>query len=264
MAKFKDLTNEDIEKVIDLYCNSNLSLKSIAKSIGYNSVDIIYKILRENKITKRGSIIRKHSIDEDYFEKIDTSNKAYILGFIYADGYIRKDNLALSVVVHNKDIDILIKIKNELKSDVNIEHIKNKNHNRINICSRKICNSLAKLGCRNGKTFKLEFPNLEEFLIPHFVRGFMDGDGCISVSNKKYGKYISLSFVGTESMINSLKKILKVDNRITFYRNTYALHIGKEVDVIRILDWIYKDANIFLDRKHRKYIEFKKYKNTRM
>lgn len=65
-------------------------------------------------------------------------------------------------------------------------------------------------------------------------------------------------------MINSLKKILKVDNRITFYRNTYALHIGKEVDVIRILDWIYKDANIFLDRKHRKYIEFKKYKNTRM
>lgn len=252
--------NENEEKeIISLY-NSGLSQYKISSMYGV-SQSTISNILRNNNVnTRKGG--RIYTINERYFDNIDNQNKAYILGFIYADGFIRKDNLVLSIVVHNKDVEILEKIKTELQSDIPIEYIKSKNHNRINICSKNICLSLNKIGCNNGKTFDLKFPNIDNDLIPHFIRGFMDGDGCISISSKKYGKYISLSFVGTKDMMHSLKDILNVDNRVTFYRNAYALHIGKESDVIRILDWIYKDANIYLDRKYKKYLEFKEYKHN--
>jgi intein-encoded DNA endonuclease-like protein len=253
--------NENEEKeIISLY-NSGLSQYKISSMYGV-SQSTIGNILRNNNVNTRKDG-RIYTINERYFDNIDNQNKAYILGFIYADGFIRKDNLALSIVVHNKDVEILEKIKAELQSDIPIEYIKSKNHNRINICSKNICLSLNKIGCNNGKTFDLKFPNIQNDLIPHFIRGYMDGDGCISISNKKYGKYISLSFTGTKDMMDSFKNLLNVDNKITFHRNAYALHIGKERDVIRILDWIYKDAKLYLNRKYEKYIEFKRYKNRK-
>lgn len=302
------LNQVEIDNIINLYQNTNMTLIEIAKLFGYKSKDIIYKILLDYNTPKRRSIKfkisleqeseiinmytekemtekeisqyygininiisrvlnrnkiktnycnKKYNINEDYFEKIDTINKAYLLGFIYADGYIRKDGLVLSVVVHHKDIDILEKIKNELNTETNIAAIKNKNHNRINICNIKLCSDLIKLGCNNNKTFNLQFPNIDTHLVPHFIRGFMDGDGCISIRTQNNKKYFSLSFTGTKEMMDKLKEVLNVDNTISFYKNAYALHIGKKKDVLRILDWIYKDANLYLQRKYNKYCEIR-------
>ena len=88
----------------------------------------------------------------------------------------------------------------------------------------------------------------------------MDGDGCISITNRKNYKYISLSFTGTSEMLSKLKSLFEVDNPITFYRNSYALHIGKEADVLRILCNIYCDAELYMTRKFNKYKEFCDYK----
>lgn len=309
MEKSK-LKDEDINKVIYLYQNTNESLIKIAQSIGYKTKDIVNKILKDNNIEKRRSVkykisidreeeivtmyqngftekligtkfgvgngvvarvLNKHNIakrktfkiyeiDENYFKSIDTANKAYILGFIYADGFVRKDNLNLSVVVHTKDIDILEKIISELKTNIEIKHVNykdinnNRTHSRIDICNKNICSDLNKLGCMNNKTFDLKFPNLEHDLISHFVRGFMDGDGCISIKDGK-NKFYSLSFTGTKDMMEELKNILDVDNKITYYRNAYALSIGKKKDVLRILAWIYSNAELYLERKYSKYLE---------
>lgn len=298
-------TTYDINEVINLYQNTNMSLIDIAKEIGYKSKDVVYKILKENNIEKRRSVKHKISIenedeiikmylsglssreigkkynvgggvidrilnkcnivkrknnkiyllDETYFSNIDTPNKAYILGFIYADGSIRNDNLCLSVVVHNKDIDILQKIKSELKTDTPVSKIKNKDHSRINICNKTICDDLVRMGCKSNKTYDLKFPILDKTLVSHFIRGFMDGDGCISISkhnNNRY--YYSLSFTGTKDLLETLKYIFDVDNKITYYKHAYALHIGKKKDVIRLLNYIYKDCELYLQRKYNKYL----------
>lgn len=256
--KYK-IPKEQELKIIDMYIKERMTEKEIGKYFNVN-LNIVSRILQRNKIETR-QCNKKYYIDENYFENINTTNKAYLLGFIFADGCIRKDNLVLSIVVHNKDIDILEKIKNELNSNIPISNVKNKNHSRINICNIKLCSDLIKLGCHNNKTFNLHFPNLNNNLIPHFIRGFMDGDGCISIKRKNNYIYYSLSFTGTIDMMKKLKEILDVNNKITFYRNAYALNIGKKKDVMRILDWIYKDANLFLQRKYNKYCEIKEVVN---
>lgn len=88
----------------------------------------------------------------------------------------------------------------------------------------------------------------------------MDG---ISITNKNNHKYISLSFTGTIDMMKKLKSIFIVDNDIKFYRNSYNIHIGKTADVLRILELIYKNADLYLKRKHDKYIEFIEWYNDR-
>ena len=37
----------------------------------------------------------KYNLNEDYFSELKTHEQAYILGFIYADGYNREDTLEL-------------------------------------------------------------------------------------------------------------------------------------------------------------------------
>ena len=67
---------------------------------------------------------RTYTLDEKYFDKIDSQNKAYILGFIYADGSINKG--CLNITLSNKDVEILEFIKDELKYSGKISIKKNK------------------------------------------------------------------------------------------------------------------------------------------
>lgn len=87
----------------------------------------------------------------------------------------------------------------------------------------------------------------------------MDGDGCIHTVVRGDKMYIDLLFVGTLPMMTELKNIFKVDNKITFYRNSYALHIGKTDDVLRILNNIYYNADLYMARKFDKYKEYLNY-----
>lgn len=236
------------------------SLKHISKK--YNTpIYLISNILDEQRIVKRQTN-QIYKVDDTYFDVIDNQNKAYVLGFIFADGTINKKCTCLSITLHEKDIDILQKIKKELRTDANIKPVlnkTNKHHVRLNICSTLICRALEKLGCRRNKTFDLKMPNIKEDLRSHFIRGFMDGDGCICIISRKTKKYFSLSFTGTLDMMESLKSIFGIDNKIYFFRNAYALHIGKRIDVIRIVRWLYKDCDLFLQRKYNKYIEMQEY-----
>ena len=76
---------EDIKK---LYLEENISSSRIAKIFGVKRHQINY-ILTKNGIAKTVSEARrKYKINEHYFDTIDTPNKAYVLGFLYADGFL--------------------------------------------------------------------------------------------------------------------------------------------------------------------------------
>lgn len=255
------VTKEQEDTVCDLYINNHYSKRRISEITSLNT-NIISKILADKKVP-----LRNHGVcefDENYFDSIDTQNKAYLLGFLFADGCIQKNNV-VSIVVHEKDIEILHYLKSELSASNTISRIKHLTNNgcsfhvRINFCSKHMCDSLIKLGCNRNKTRDLKFPNIPEEYKWHFIRGFMDGDGCISLRNRNGRKYLSLSFTGTNDMMNSLKKLFVIDNRVTFYRGAYSLHIGKKTDIIRILSLIYENSQLYLSRKYEKYQEFLQY-----
>lgn len=252
-------SEQEIQEIIKIYQTENFSCAKIGEKYKVSESTIV-RILKNN-----GVAIRRHwanTFDENYFDIIDSSNKAYLLGFLYADGCINKNNV-VSIVVHHKDVEILEMFKKELQASNNIKNVKSKPHVRVDFCSKHLCDSLKQIGCGHNKTLYLSFPNISKEFIYDFIRGFMDGDGCISVVNRDTRKYISLSFTGTLEMLQELKLIFNVDNKITFYRNSYALHIGKTSDVLRILNNIYNEADLYMTRKYNKYQEYLKWLNDK-
>ena len=247
---------EDVSNIIQLYQDQNMSARQIAKQYMVSG-DVIIRVLVTNGIQIRHRY--KQTFNEFYFDNIDTHNKAYLLGFLYADGCINKNNV-VSIVVHKRDIEILQMFKKELDASNEITELKSNPHVRINFCSKHMCNALINIGCGHNKTYFLSFPEIQEQYKYDFIRGFMDGDGCICIKNNNKHKYISLSFTGTLEMMEELKSIFNVDNNISFYRNAYALHIGKEADVLRILHDVYYNAELYMTRKFDKYKEFCNYR----
>ena len=126
---------------------------------------------------------RKYEVNENYFNVIDTHEKAYILGFIYADGYNREDLLEL---VQNKSrLDILIKIRTALSSTHLIKKYTPDKYT-LNIGSRKLCKDLTKHGAFRDKSLTLKFPNtIEDKFMSSFILGYFDGDGCVWDGKRK-------------------------------------------------------------------------------
>ena len=120
----------------------------------------------------------------------------------------------------------------------------------------------------SNKSLKLTFPDWINYkLIPHFIRGFFDGDGCVCLdSGKKNNNVITIT--STNSFCNSLKTIIENELEITTYVKeascnngiTKVLYIYGANQVKKFLDWIYKDANLYLKRKYNKYYD--KYYNS--
>jgi hypothetical protein len=132
--------------------------------------------------------LKKFSEDETYFEKINTPEKAYILGFFYADASVLERNPArVRIRISVKDRDFLEFILKKMKSDRIIKEYLVKNGSMIadlTINSVKIVDDLIALGCTQNKRNTIKFPNEDQVprkYIYDFLLGYFDGDGSISL-----------------------------------------------------------------------------------
>ena len=137
-----NLTQDDINKIIDMFLN-DVSMKVISKI--YNCDEgTIRRILRDNEIdtSRKYYNFQKYKVNEFYFDNIDTEDKAYILGFIFADGCVH--NNLLTITLHKKDINTLKTINNFMESNYPIYDIKNK-YKRLDISNRFIAQRLKEI-----------------------------------------------------------------------------------------------------------------------
>lgn len=114
--KLKDVIQYSND-IINAYINGETAL-SISKR--YNTHDnTIRRILKNNNVEIRGNKItsRKYNVNENYFDNIDTPNKAYILGLLYADGNNHIKNNTVSIALQEEDVEILRLINKEIESD---------------------------------------------------------------------------------------------------------------------------------------------------
>ena len=121
--------------------------------------------------------------------------------------------------------------------------------------------SLKRLGCVPNKSLTLEFPTekqVPKHLVNHFIRGYFDGDGSLSTNGKANG--YKVSFEGTDSFLEVLKDVLKVNTKISKRRenssNSY-LRFGGNLQVLEKLNYLYHDATVYLDRKYNIYVKIK-------
>jgi len=228
------------------------------------SEDLLYK-------SKYG----KYKVNENYFDDINNEWKAYWLGFLYADGCNTTDKKSgtknvnrLGLGLASVDREHLQNFLNSLQSDSIIKdytsHLNGKEYynSKINICNQHICQTLKEKGCVPNKSLILTFPNetiLPKHLRRHFIRGYFDGDGCIHI-NKEKGN-VNLNFVGTKEFLSVLQDILCEEiglDKTSIHENNrgskaYSFAYGGYADVESIYKYLYKDCNIYLQRKLDKF-----------
>lgn len=227
---------------------SNNTIVDIAKKHGV-SRNTIYTLLK-----KYGIDHQKLKFNHDFFENIDNEEKAYWLGFIMADGCVSlTQQPKVTIKLHKKDREHLEKWHRAIGSCIKI-------HTLLDTVSsthysKKMCEDLIRLGCIPRKSLKLKFPEIEKDLVWHLIRGYFDGDGCISFHNKQeniWQKRITL--IGTKHFLDFIQKLFGTQNKLGTRGKAYCLSICGNKKVDKILKQMYNNCNVWLDRKKEKAI----------
>lgn len=243
------------EEFIQLY-KKGLTIRDIIKKLNVSYYSVYITLKNENLLRNWNNKIKCNT---SYFNDIDSHNKAYILGFIAADGYIG-DN-SLQIHINSKDIELLNFINKELETNIVLKSKDNKV--KLNICKKEIIKDLRNLGFTKNKTFDLTFPNISSKFINSFILGYFDGDGCIHI--RKNGKGQSITICCTKSFGEVLQIELNKYNIVSLLNkkeSIYNLNIFKKDSVLNFYNEIYKDSDFYLERKQIKFKQIKQKTNV--
>ena len=262
LKMFNKFQEDDIIKKYISGANMNVLAKE------YNcSQKAIRNVLNRNNIEHRSpsEAYRTYTINDYYFDEIDNQDKAYMLGFLYADGH----NCS-KYEIHHYDIGMTLQMEDKYILDemckrmgmnrgasIIINSTNGKPYARMNIMNKHIVYRLDELGVVPNKTRKTEFPFwMREELYSHFIRGLLDGDGCIP---KRLDR---VSFCGSRNLMCGLSEVIR--NNLGFKPNVGDYKQSKGISYVQVcsiqkrlplLDWIYKDADMKLTRKYDLYLK---------
>lgn len=237
------------------------SAKTISNDFNFTRF-VVWRILRNNNIDRRNGsdCHKKYGINENYFEEIDSEDKAYFLGLMFADGYNNEKKGEAIIKLHSGDTEILNIFREKLETNKPLRN--DSGYIKLAIENKKLSFDLAKHGCLKAKTFIIKFPELRKDLVRHFIRGYFDGDGCITQS----GKYPIFSIVSNENFLNELQLILINElglNKTKFItrhpernHNIRTLIYGSFGNCIPIYHYLYDGSNFFMKRKKSKFETF--------
>lgn len=255
--EFTRWTNEEIEYLKENY--QDKSYKEIGEYLGRKEQAIRSKM---HYLGLKKSI---YHCNYNYFETIDTEDKAYWLGFIYADGNVNKARSTLRINLQARDNLHLSKLNKCVDGNFNIRIYDEKHGDKmylmcqILVYSTKIVRDLMDKGVVPHKSNIITFPGLQNDLIRHFIRGYFDGDGSVCERKHKKGPSdLVCSFTcGSLEFLESLRVIL-FSNDIKSYLvkdkrgEKYSLSLAGLQNPDTFLHYIYDDSTVYLDRKYIK------------
>ena len=276
--------NFDIEKDIIPLIEKGYTLTDISKivhnsrqTLAFNLKKCGYEVINRATETK---------FNENVFDCIDTEEKAYWLGFMYADGCIythienKRSGYPIELCLSIHDINHLYKFSKFLgfkKDRVSVGKSKCGDkifyRCRCVFANKHLWNVLNNYGCTPNKSLTLKFPDPnifqgnQEILIKHFIRGYIDGDGSISYTfykNKKGKKkyWATSSVLGTIDFLDEMCKYLNINNK-HFHPNTkkcgcktYVVNFFQE-ETQKIIHELYENSTVYLERKYKRAMFFK-------
>ena len=273
MKQAKFLSDAEAATIPSLY-ESGMTLQQIATKLDVGLSNVARRVTKLG-LTKRihGILNRKHTINECFFDIIDTEEKAYVLGFIYADGYLQDVHNSIRFNLSLKDISLLEKLNQalgfsgEIKQTEKVNTVTGKVYSLCYVTwsSKRLCEALIRLGYTKNKTFTATLPNsIPSDLLRHFFRGYFDGDGCIHKGKKQYNVCIIATASMCESMLSifmdqaQIRGVLFEPKGISKKNNLSIkrVEIGGQLQLEKLYDYFYKDATIYLDRKQLKFKQF--------
>jgi hypothetical protein len=244
----------DTTKALQLY-NDGIGTNEIAVRLHRHRSTIQEWLKKSSVKLRKGS--PRHKYDVHFFSKY-TPESCYWAGFIMADGCIRRT--CLHIKLANKDQAHLQKFLDCIHANY---EIKGTNYSTVDISGPWFLADLQNnFGIGPRKTFTTTYPNIPSDMDTHFIRGVLDGDGCVTKTTCP-----TVNFIGSESLMTTLTHKFKALGVRLKSGNEYPplqrgnkniAHIhysGKNAKLI--LDWLYSDsrASLRLDRKHSRYKE---------
>lgn len=259
---------------------SSLSTKDIAKKL--NRTESAVQI----KAKKLGLKKYSYTCNHDFFESIQTEEQAYWLGFISADGWISISDTGsgvLGIELQRGDIEHLKKFNKCIQGNYKIDTFEKtcslsskESRNkmcRIRIYSKKMVNDLINLGITSHKTYDMPYPKIDANLLPHYIRGYFDGDGCVrlrtyTTSQGEVVKYPICDITSHDKIfLEHLREDIYNKKQICSYiypdKTNYRLYTHAREHSLSFLKYLYHNASIYLDRKFKIYQEIIEYEQTR-
>ena len=262
-----------MKKAIDYYeANPTTTLANVGRIFGVHPDNL------SNGIKQCGlQVDDRHHLplfNENVFDIIDTEEKAYWLGFIFADGYIQTPSAShfrytFELVVQKSDIGHLNKFNKfmqHIKDNIKFAHYtrNNKVYERCRwiVANKNLWNKLNGYGCTPNKSLTLKFPNESIFadksLIRHFIRGYFEGDGSLGIYKVGTRTVDSCSMVGTKEFLEVLNNYLPIKGRLRHQKRhsilTNELMMTSKIARMVVM-YLYENATIYLDRKYKIYEE---------
>jgi len=254
----RNFTNSEEIEIGKLY-QHGFSARQIMRAYGFDHhISIVAAIKRQGiKIRSNHDANRLYSVDYEFFDVIDTEEKAYILGFAYADGCVHKRSL--SIALKRSDRIMLEKFKALMESEHPItdnlvgagKTDKKYKQSNIFITHKHLAKRLKELGIVTGRgEVNKCVSQIPDQLIHHWLRGLIDGDG-------SWHTQPGMSVCGEKSLLefvrSSFAENIGTNPDIKIHKHKSAkLHYlvyGGRPQCLRIADWLYQDATIWLGRK---------------
>jgi len=267
-----ELKEEDFKGDIDYVCTlyrEGVSAKQLSDKFSISKRKILKWV--EDRGIRRSVAESSRIIElkEHVFDKVETKAQAYWLGFFYADAY--NSDRTFTISLSDKDHEHVIKIAKFFgipEHKINCED----GVSNLRIYSKHICSKMTALGCPRAKSFIIKYPEwLDDKLHSHFIRGYFDGDGCLTFRQKQ--KEWKWSLVGTKEFVDYINTILYdklgLTSTICYIsktnNNTYEMQTGGNEKIHTICDWLYKGSNseITLKRKYEKYLQLVEHQKNR-
>ena len=231
----------------------------IASMLNVTSNAILYWRKKHGILAKhRLKRFKTHDVDEDFFSEISTEEQAYTLGFLAGDGNIHPRNRSFSIAIHEKDMDVLLKIRDAMKGNMPIltshnEHGFGNSESRIailNVCRAKMVRDLNRLGFYPNKSLTIRFPEIPKQIERHFIRGLWDADGHFAKTGYQFG------LSGASPLVLDVRdKIFQHTSRLLYLSTKKCRSLFGSGNDRPAIQWIYKDATIYLDRKYKLYLK---------
>lgn len=227
-------------------------------------------INRENEsdIYSYKKTYRKYYIDESFFERVDTPEKAYILGLMYADAGVSFSEKPLkyriTLTLQEKDRYLLERLSTEFfKTNKPLYSGGGGKYYKLDISSKKMASDIVKLGCVPCKSLILKFPTSDQVpqhLLKYFILGDFDGDGCIC--HRKGAMCYDLRFFGSVDMMANIREYLTKNAGISNgwlrdFNNPSIKELifsGAE-DARKLHKFLYDGIDLFLIRKKKRFEE---------
>lgn len=257
MARRQNNTPAQIEEIVAAYLGGE---GPSATARQYNTgVTSVYSYLRARGIAKRFHPARAYDYDRRFFAILDTEAKAYWAGFLLADGSVSEFG-AVRLKLGAKDRSHLDAFASAIGGGLPIAEEIKKDGRRlpsVRFSSREMVHDLSRYGIIPRKTFGHPIPTgIPPEMVRHFLRGYFDGDGCITEKSQsdcgilQYGLAVCGSREFLEWFREQARSVIPaLVGNLRELRGTWMLTVGGNRKAGALARWLYEGATVSLERK---------------